>query len=390
MSTRMRLVASSTVLLTAVSLLGLTAPASADEVDDLIAKLERSADISSALAVEAGGYSLVSETRWSDGTTRRKTYRLLANSSTAFEEITQFPNGKRETSAYISDRAAKTWAEPRPAGAEAARAWKLLKARPDAWLVKAMTGTPVLPPSGGGSPNPIKVPTMNNGWDAGSHLRYHLPERDRFSYEDVEETSPGHIRYSLRGAEDYDVSVVLRPDGAVERLEVAAPAMKWTPTTVMTWDYSAPVVRQPTGSMAVRNVDYMRAVQAPKLRGQLERFALFAGIDVGSASPAKLYEEARSAVANWRGSKLFIPIKVTRIKWGARLAAVNPFTKERHACDLVADFPGSTGEPEVWCKSGTDSWKPVSMCVQTSTVAGCIWSGREGSRASRGKSWTYA
>ena len=51
------------VLLTAVSLVGHTTPASADEVADLIAKLERSAEISSALAVEVGGHPFVSPTR---------------------------------------------------------------------------------------------------------------------------------------------------------------------------------------------------------------------------------------------------------------------------------------------------------------------------------------
>lgn len=373
MSTRLRFVASFTVLLTALSLLGLTAPASADEVEDLIAKLERSADISSALAVEAGGYSLVSDERWSDGTSRRETSKFTVDNSHSFLRETRLPNGKVDKSGFINDRQAKTYSWMPGSDADTRQALRLLQAGPDSWILKP-------------APRALNVHTIRS-MPAGWLLSYYLPSSNSWSYQVVTDDPLGVIVYSLRDntpetkGSNFEVAVTLRSDGAVSAMQVTDLASDATKS--FTWDYAAPVIEQPTGGAVIKKADFERAMQAPKLLDNVQYFAFHAGVNMKFPSPENLFEEARHDVKEWRGERLFIPVKVSRIKWGARLEAVNPFTKERHACDLVVDFPGSTGKPEIWCKSGTDYWKPLTMCVVTPTVSGCIESGRAGSRASR-------
>lgn len=347
------------VLLVAMSLAGISAPASADEVDDLIAKLEQAADISSALAIVQGGYSLVGEQLWDDGTYERVIVNFTVNNSASSFRETKLPNGKVTKSGYINDRQAKTESWTAGRDKETRQALRLLKAEPDSWIVKS-------------APRELNVHTIRSR-PAGWMLRSYLPPSAEWTYELVSDDLMGSIVYTLRGntpetkKDRFEVSVSLASDGTISAMQVTDVTLGSTKN--YTWDYVAPVIEQPTGPAVIRNIDFIRAKQAPKLIHFLKGFAFSAGVNMNSPSPAKLFEKARSDVANWRGEKLFIPIRVTKIKWGARLAAVNPFTRERHVCELVVDSPGSTG---IWCRSGAKPWTAFSMCKVTAAVAGCI------------------
>lgn len=369
------------VVLAVISLMGFAGPARADEAGDLIERLHKAVDASSALAEKVGGYSAVSEQRWADGSSERLSSDYLLDNSVSRELITQVPGSPIKRAAYISDRQAKTFARLADSSLETRRALKLMKAEPDSWIVGQMPGIPLQP---GPSNSPIFIAYVSPG----DGLNYYLPS-DGFAYTGVTEVAPGDIRYSLRGNEpgtigtDLDLEVHLNSDGAVDQLTVSDVSQKTPRNRTTTFTYVKPVIEQPTGSGVVKRADFERAKQAPKLLDRIQSFAFRAGVGMASPSPAKLYEQARLDVDSFRSFKLWIPIKVSKIKWGARIAAVNPFTKERHMCDLVVDFPGSNGKPEIYCKSGREEWKPLSMCVQSGTVAGCIWSGRSAAGAAR-------
>lgn len=368
------------VVLAVISLMGIAGPARADEAGDLIERLHQAVDASSALAEEVGGYSAVSEQRWADGSSERLTSDYLLDNSVSRELITQVPGSPIKREAYISDRQAKTFARLADSSLETRRALKLMNAEPDSWIVRQMSGIPA-------EPGPFG-PTIIGYVSPGDTLNYFLPA-DGFAYTGVTEVAPGDIRYSLRGNEpgtigrDLDLEVQLNSDGSVDQLTVSDVSKKAPRSRTTTFTYVKPVIEQPRGPGVVKRADFERAKQAPKLLDHIQSFAFRAGVDMASPSPAKLYEQARLDVDNFRSFKLWIPIKVSKIKWGARIAAVNPFTKERHMCDLVVDFPGSNGKPEIYCKSGREEWKPLSMCVQSGTVAGCIWSGRSAAGAAR-------
>lgn len=352
------------VLLAAASLAGISAPASADEVDDVIAKLQRAADVSSALAVEQGGYSLVIEQSWVDGTSERQIGNYTVDNSASYFRETKLPNGKVTKSGYISDRRAKTYSWSAGRDKETRKALQLLRADADSWIVKA-------------APRGINVHTIRSR-PAGFWLAYWLPPLTEFSYQVISDDGQGRIAYSLRGSAPetkesrYEVSVTLGSDGTISAMQ--ATDVTIGATKKITWAYVAPVIEQPTGSAVIKKADFERAKQAPELMDKIQYFAFRAGVKMSSPSPAKLFEKARSEVVNWPGDKLLIPIKVSKIKWGAQLAAVNPFTKERHECELVVDSPGSTG---IWCRSGAKPWTALQMCTNTGCIES-LWQPRSG------------
>lgn len=343
-------------LLAALSLAGLSSPASADERDDLRDRIFRVNDVSSALAVAQGGYSLTREQSFDDGAFERMTLNFTVDKSYSEFIDWRLPNGEARKSGYIYDRRAKTQSWTPGRDEETRQALRLLQAAPDSWIVKP-------------APLALAVPHIV-GNPAGVHLLRFFVEwcpswRTDRSCRLVADDGKGSFSWSVRGTtsetkdDAFDVSMTLRSDGAVSAMQITH--VTTNATWTLTWSYVAPVIEQPTGRAVIWYADFMRAKQAPKLRSTVEYFSYLTTVGVKSPSPAKLYAAARREVANWQGSKVWIPIKVSRIKWGARLSAVHPFTKERHMCVVVTGFPGADRWSQIHCKSGTKPWTDCTL-----------------------------
>jgi len=332
--------ATAAALCLSVSALAPAASASDQGPDDpgrILSLLTETVDTTTAYAARIGGYRLDREVMYADSSRLVTKAAYEANGSWEFREFFSPGPGSKSKAAsteYIWDALARSYAYPRPNVPEAARAYRVLKADDDAWLIKPLKALN----SGG---------TMKSSeGKAGFHLAAYLfrsvvlrgwmesPTRVVADFRDERFNSEYRLVVSLGGSGQLTRLDFIGADGTIVVLKVL---------------YDGWSVKQPTGRAAVKVRDYERALQSLNLPGRLWSMAYEAREKSLPATPASILTAAKEAAAKYKRLGLRIGVKVQRIKLGARLQTTNPFTKERFTCDVIAEPPYPDASPQMYC-----------------------------------------
>lgn len=298
-------------------------------VTDVISRL---ASAATARAESVGGYTLTTESTWDDGGINEETWHFHVDNSVRFSGTYRASNGKSWTEDYILDGKAGTFSQPPGGSDETRRAWRLIKAHPDAWIVRNLTG----PDAIGWEPD---VPTMKWDGQAGGLLtNILLPEVpggfSRFDYRVIsgDFSSPRLISMRLLhiSGEEATFSITVDEQGLPTKITMTGDdATKDVAASyVAHWQYEEPLIQQPTGRLAVPYALFARAVQSFKLPAIVKNLATRIAFWSKLKTPAGLREQAPQSLIVMRVAGLRIPIKLIEIRYGVRLQARNPFTRQ--------------------------------------------------------------